>query len=55
LPHPDSGFSPFCLIRILDSHLFASSGFWILTFLPHPDNPFSVLFTGKFFFLWQKR
>jgi hypothetical protein len=23
LPHPDSGFSLFCLIRILDSHLFA--------------------------------
>jgi hypothetical protein len=41
LPHPDSGFSPFWLIRILDSYLFASSGFWILTFLPHPDSGFS--------------
>jgi hypothetical protein len=44
LPHSDSGFSPFCLIRILDSHLFASSGFWILTFLPHPDSGFSPFY-----------
>ncbi len=46
LLHSDSGFSPFFLIRILDSHLFASSEFWILTFLPHPDHLYALSDSG---------
>jgi hypothetical protein len=62
LPHPSGGFSPFCLNRILDSHLFASSGFWILIFLPssgfwiltflsHPYSGFTPFFASSGFWI----